>query len=135
MTQPAEKGESEAQNAMGYLYMEGLGVSKDGVIAMEWLMESALQGNTAAQNNIGQLYWYGNNGVERDQAKAMQWFLKSVALGDDYAHLNLGMIYERGQIVPQDYEKALGHYQQAASKDVPNLESRIKELKEKINYQ
>ncbi|MBC8950130.1 MULTISPECIES: SEL1-like repeat protein [Xenorhabdus] len=65
----------------------------------------------------------------------MQWFLTSAALDDGYAHLNLEMIYERGQIEPQDYEKALEHYQQAASKNVPNLESKIKELKEKINYQ
>ena len=55
----ANEGNSHAQNAMGKLYYEGIGVNKDDSIALQWFRKSAEQGYAGAQNNLGVMYEYG----------------------------------------------------------------------------
>jgi TPR repeat protein len=44
----AQKGDPDAQYALGYAFYEGLGVSKDRMQAYFWIQESAQQGNSHA---------------------------------------------------------------------------------------
>jgi len=44
----AEKGSADGQNAIGYSYLAGEGVSKDFGKALFWFSKAAAQGNTKA---------------------------------------------------------------------------------------
>ena len=54
-----------------------------------------MQGNSAAQFNLGVLYENGR-GTPKDYAKANMWYRKAAAQGDGLAIGNLGMLYIRG---------------------------------------
>ena len=49
----AEQGNADAQNNLGCMYQNGLGVEQDDAKAMEWYQKAAEQGHTAAQSNLG----------------------------------------------------------------------------------
>jgi TPR repeat protein len=51
----AEKGNSDAQNGLGILYKDGMGVEKNSAEAEKWLDLAAKQGNVSAQLNIADL--------------------------------------------------------------------------------
>ena len=72
----ADKGNQDAQLALGVMYASGKGVSKDYVKAKELWQKAADQGNATAQNNIGVLYENGW-GVTKDQTKANEWYQKA----------------------------------------------------------
>jgi hypothetical protein len=50
-----------AQNKLGDMYAEGLGVTKDARVAMSWYEKAGAQGNADAQHSIGRLI---NQGVK-----------------------------------------------------------------------
>jgi hypothetical protein len=52
----AEAGDKVAQNNLGVLYRDGLGVEKNPSDALSWFQKSAEQGYAKAQLNLGQLY-------------------------------------------------------------------------------
>jgi TonB family protein len=72
----ADKGDSEAQNAIGYLYQQGRGVTQDYAKAMAWYRKAADQGNAQAESNIGSLYEKGL-GVPQDHSEAEAWYKKA----------------------------------------------------------
>ena len=41
----AEQGQADAQYTLGYMYYNGLGVPRDGTLAIQWMMAAANQGN------------------------------------------------------------------------------------------
>ena len=49
----AEQGNALAQSALGLMYYEGRGVTRDYLEAVEWYRKAAEQGNAWAQNNLG----------------------------------------------------------------------------------
>jgi TPR repeat protein len=55
----ADQGNPQAQNAIGWLYERGLGVTQDYSEAMRLFRLAAEQGNAPAQSNIGRLYENG----------------------------------------------------------------------------
>ena len=58
----ANDGIAAAQNNVGHLYEEGLGVSQDYSIAMRWYRLAAEQGLSEAQHSIGMRYYSGDGG-------------------------------------------------------------------------
>ena len=52
----AESGNAEAQNNVGYMYEEGLGVPQNYLLAMNWYRQAADNGLAEAQHNMGMLY-------------------------------------------------------------------------------
>jgi TPR repeat protein len=69
----ADLGNAMAQNNIGYLYEQGLGVGQSYPEAMAWYRKAAEQKLPQAQFNIGTLYFYGY-GVEQNQREAVGWF-------------------------------------------------------------
>lgn len=63
--------------------------------AAYWYLQAALQGNSDAQNNLGNCYKEGQ-GVEKDMRKAIYWFRKSAEADNDYGQLNLGDCFRDG---------------------------------------
>jgi len=51
-------------------------------------------GNVEAQQNLGQMYWYGEAG-QVDEAKAEQWFRKAAAKGNAVAVASLELMKQR----------------------------------------
>ncbi len=77
----AEQGDAEAQNNLGLLYSEGLGVTKNYKEAVNWFKLSAEQGLSSGQFNLGSMYEHGN-GVPQDYILAHMWFNLATSQGD-----------------------------------------------------
>ena len=67
------------------------------------------------QYQLGEDYYYGDNGKSQDYVKAIKWYRKAANQGDSDAQYNLGYMYYNGQGVEQDYIKALEWYRKAAN--------------------
>ena len=51
----AEQNNANAQNNLGYMYLNGYGVSKDYTEAVKWYRLAAQQGNINAKENLKEL--------------------------------------------------------------------------------
>ena len=67
------QGHTSAQNDLGNMYGEGLGVPQDDVEAAKWYRQAAEQGHASAQNNLGNMYRDGL-GVPQDDVEAAKWY-------------------------------------------------------------
>jgi TPR repeat protein len=76
----AEKGDPYAQDALGFLYMGGLGVQQDFSEAARWFRKAAERGYANAQNNLGESYFNGT-GVPKSDTKAVEWYRKAAEQG------------------------------------------------------
>lgn len=66
----AQKGDAQAQYAVGYLYYNGLGVSRDFKLAQSWFQKAAAQGNAKAKKALSMI----------EEAKASETFQAPPAL-------------------------------------------------------
>jgi uncharacterized protein len=69
----ADQGNARAQDFLGFMYADGLGVPQDYAEAMRWRRRAANQGNALAQIAIGLMYRDGH-GVPKDYIRAYMWF-------------------------------------------------------------
>jgi hypothetical protein len=74
----AEKGSSNAQGGMGYLYIHGYGVDKNSRLAWDWFRKCLAQGNFAGGVNLGWMYENGE-GVKADGVHAYMWYSLALA--------------------------------------------------------
>jgi hypothetical protein len=77
----AEAGDQAAQNNLGVLYRNGMGVPEDYTESLKWFRRSAEQGNPLAEYNLGLAYYYGW-GVPEDKREALKWYMLSAQQGD-----------------------------------------------------
>jgi len=78
-----------------------------------WYRKAAEQGNSVAQDALGDLY-YNGQGVPQDYTQAALWYRKAAEQGNSVAQDALGDLYYNGQGVPQDYTQAALWYRKAA---------------------
>ena len=110
----AERGDPQAENIMGAMYMNGWGVELNIAEALRWYGLAAEHGDARAYFNLGQMYATGN-GVDQDCDKALDFFSKPAEAGDPIAQVNLGGLYADGsECVPQDDSSAVRWYRAAA---------------------
>jgi hypothetical protein len=69
----AEQGHTRAQNYLGWMYENGVGVLQDYAEAVKWWRMAAEQGSASAQNNLGIMYHYGRGVVQDDVVAHMWW--------------------------------------------------------------
>jgi TPR repeat protein len=110
----ADQGNAVAQNNLGFMYDQGLGVPQNYAQAVVWYRKAADQGDAAAQNNLGRMY-DGGQGVPQDYAQAVVWLRKAAEQGNALGQVNLGTMCDHGHGVPQDYAQAHMWYNLAAS--------------------
>ena len=67
------KKNSNAQNLLGYIYDEGLGIDKNKDKAYEYYKSSADQGNICAQHNLGHSYENGDV-TNIDYEESIKWY-------------------------------------------------------------
>jgi uncharacterized protein len=76
----AQRGNAIAQNWLGRMYQQGLGVHKDEIEAVRLYRQAAAQGYAAAQSNLGFMYAEGR-GVAKDETEAVRLFRQAAAQG------------------------------------------------------
>jgi PAS domain-containing protein len=84
----AKKGDSRAQNNLGFMYANGISVARDYRKAYAWYRKAARQGHPGAQSNLGVLYALGK-GVSKDLVESMAWFTLAASNGNVDALKNL----------------------------------------------
>ena len=111
----ADQGNARSQTALGIMYANGQGASKDEQQAVIWFLKAAEQGDAEGQWNLASKYYYGL-GVPKDERQALSWYRKSASKGYSAAEFSLGVIYEEGLVVIKDSQQALFWYRKAADK-------------------
>lgn len=99
------KGDSLAQNTLGRMYLQGLGVDQNYSEALSLFNKAAAKGLPNAQNNLGVIYAAGK-GVEQNYKLAIYWFKKAADQHFILAINNLADMYENGLGVLPDPEEA-----------------------------
>ena len=105
----ARQGNATAQNNLGTLYANGVGVAKDQSRAAYWYQRAAEQGIATAQNNLGILYHEGQ-GVVRNDLIAADWLSKAANQSYAPAQYNLSEMYAQGEGRPRNMVAAYALY-------------------------
>jgi uncharacterized protein len=87
----AEQGDATAQEHLGVMYENGLGVPEDYAEAVHWFRRAADQGLKTAQWFLGTMYQTGY-GVQQDYVQAHMWYNLSAAQGWGAAAENRTML-------------------------------------------
>ena len=106
---------------IGYCYMNGYGVNKDGVRAIEWYEKAD---NYNSWGWIGYMYQYGCGSVAKNISKALEAYQKAVSMNkpnnygsyqeNGWVERQLGLIYKNGDGISQDMDKAVKWFKIAA---------------------
>ena len=117
----AERGSADAQYRLAIMYQNGLGVVRNELLAMKWMIAAAYQEFAWAQHGLGFMYMEGDC-VPKNGEKAVQWFTRAAEQGMAGSQTTLAMMYETGNGVEQDAEEARKWYTMAGfSEDEMNL--------------
>jgi len=128
----ADQGLPAAQNNLGFLYVNGFGVTKSFDIAYKWLNLAAAAGHEDAIRGVqnlsakmttqqlaeteAKLGWMYHRGwsVEKSAKEAVLWYRSAALRGHPTAQNNLGQLYAKGEGVAQNYSEAEKWYLIAA---------------------
>ena len=112
--QAASMGFRDAVLAMGWYYLNGVGVAKDVDEAKRWYRKSARQKEPRAMFSLGQIAY-----DEREFEEALGWFRSAKELGHARSTYWIAKLYWRGQGVPEDRRAAEALIQEAAGQKDP----------------
>ena len=112
----AESGNAEAQNNVGYMYEEGLGVPQNYLLAMNWFRQAADNELAQAQHNMGMLYHHGY-GVAQNLEEAFRWFKLAADQELAESEYMLGLAYEKGEGTTLNYGEARRLFLSSARKN------------------
>jgi tetratricopeptide (TPR) repeat protein len=109
----ADSGYAPAQDSLGAMFAQGLGVVKDYPRAFDLISKAAAAGDPVGIGDLGAMY---SNGffVKQDAAKALDQYEKSIEAGNSFALAQTGVMYYSGKGTPRDYNAAAQYFQQAA---------------------
>lgn len=93
--QLAEQGDAAAQNMLGVMYSEGVGVPENDAEAVHWYRLAAEQGHAEAQLVLGGMYDKGK-GVPENDVEAVRWYRRAAEQGHANAQVMLGVMYSNG---------------------------------------
>lgn len=108
-----ERGDAEAQLALGDMHLKGRGVPQDYAEATRWYRLAAEQGDPEGQFSLGAMYDIGL-GVPLDHAEAARWYRLAAEQGHGEAQFDLGLLYHQGHGIAQNYPEAVRWYRLAA---------------------
>ncbi len=111
----AERGDSNAIEAIGMMYDTGHAVPQDFGTAFKWYLRAAKAGSIRAMFDVGVLYDNGR-GVPRNRSIAINWYKLAAEKGYGRAAYDLGVIYRDGDGVPRDVSASI-HYFRIAEAD------------------
>lgn len=131
--QAAIHGNAYAEEKLGDLYEQGLGVPATPKLAFDWRIKAANRGIVQAQVKIGKMYQQGL-GVGKDVDQAIYWFRRAAIEGNPEAQFMLGKLYHYGGDVEVDHAAARSWFEKAAQQGY-EAAIMILNLIESIGYQ
>ena len=84
----------------------------------DWLVKSAENGLSDAQQLLGRLLLHGSSGFKKDESRSAIWFERAAEQGDPKAAELLGTMFAAGVGVPEDYVLAFKWLNLAKAKGV-----------------
>jgi TPR repeat protein len=130
VTDAARAGRPSAQSLLGWMHVNGTGVSKDPRRASQLYLEAARKRDLAAQNNLGELYEKGA-GVVKNERFAFGWYLQAAQAGFAPAQFNLGRLYALGIGVKRDEAKARDWLEKAKRQGIAQADELLRWLAER----
>lgn len=103
-----------AYTALGYMYMNGLGVDKDVEKAREYFEQATLLGDNEAYVGWGRSYLLEENVTPEDACVAYNYIREGSEAGCVDGLYYMGYMYQQGWYMKQDYELARSFYERAA---------------------
>jgi uncharacterized protein len=119
----AEDGMHDAVLAMGWFYLNGVGVKADKDEAIRWYRRSARQGEPRAMFSLGYIAY-----LRKDYSEALKWFEQALRKNHHRSGFWLGKMHWRGQSVDRDRKRAQSYFVQAAQKKVVEARRAIRFL-------
>ena len=130
MKENAEKGNAEAQYALGLMYYSGEKVPKNYGEALKWFRRAGEErGHREAQFFLGLMYGEGI-GTPQNHSEAARWYRKSAEQGLASAQYNLGLMYYNGDGVRQNDSEAVNWWRKVARQGDTDAQELLKELGE-----
>ena len=108
----ADRGNTDAQFALGEMHASGRGVAQDKSAAAKWFSEAAKHGHTRAQLALGKMFASGD-GVAADGSEAASWLRRAAAQGRTEADIELGRLFADGNAGPGNAAEAQRCYRAA----------------------
>ncbi len=103
----ADQDDPFAQNLLGLMYVQGLGVQRNYQLALDWFSKAQVLGLPDAMANLAKMYADGL-GVTKNDATALRYYRDAALSGFRPALSLMVKIYEKGGLgVAPDAEKAL----------------------------
>ena len=121
------KGDKQSPNALGELYVLGLGVDKDKGIACRLFLKGAKRGDAAAQHNYGICMAKGK-ASEPNYSKAHKWLSSAMDQGYKPAFCELGNLYISGNGTNKDAKRGFDLCLKGAKAGETKAASRVGEL-------
>jgi TPR repeat protein len=112
----AMAGHAMAQNSVGVLLLEGRGVARNDVLALDWFRRAASQGYMRAQFSVGWMLEQGRGAVA-DASGAAAFYRAAADQGFAPAQVNLGLMLLNGRGVQRDDVQAAILFQRAAEQE------------------
>lgn len=115
----AEKGNSQSQMILGFMYYTGDGIIKGKNIgknideAVKWFTAAAENGESQAQYILSSIYLKNENN-ENSSNKGIMWLTKAAENGLSSAQLSLATLYSEGNIVTKNHKEAIKWFTIAA---------------------
>jgi uncharacterized protein len=109
----AERGFHDAVLAMGWYYLNGIGVPQDLDLARYWYTKSARSGEPKAMFSLGQMAYSA-----REWEAALRWFAKAADKGHARSLFWIGKLRWRGNGIDKDRREAMALFQRAADAKV-----------------
>ena len=106
-----ELGLATANHALGFIYLDGIGVEKDEAKAMHHLRLAAIGGNLQSRHSLGIIAFYGK--PQRAELAMKHWILAAEA-GNDASLENVKVGYQKGCVTKDVYTKTLRAHKSAA---------------------
>ena len=116
----AEQGLEQAQMYAGFLYLKGLGVPVDPVLADRFFEEADKAGSAETELQIGHLCHSAGH-YQREK----HWYEKAAERDSADAYYFLGILYQNGQGVERDMKKALDQFLRASERGSTGADERI----------
>jgi len=106
----AQTGMHDAVLAMGWFYLNGVGVEADEQAAVHWYKKAARQGDSRAMYSLGEIAYFNE-----EYSEALTWFERAASNGHQRSTFWLGKMYWRGEGVAKSQKAARDCFARAAS--------------------
>lgn len=108
-----------AYDAVGWCYLQGVGIERDINTAKDWFRKGAESGDSKSQVSLADFYAE----MDSDAVQAYYWYRKAAEQGEAYAQWKVGLCYDDGiGEVEKNVDEAIKWYRKSAEKGYKNAQ-------------